>query len=370
MVQRKLEDADQDDATSYLVDTNGKAYEAYSLAWRYLGMYIDCDLPEQQEGQDSSSSSNFDNVNRKLASGDQQENDCSRKILWAAYYDPGYKGGSIGEYQFYDWQKGVWDKSTCQTKRCARMDCHEPSTHFKLVGVFKETDGLTDWAEQLFKHQGYCLWDDQYDKDEEESGDKEGGSGDKDGEDNEVYNTMDGYRQYWPSGCKEMYLEDYDGNKLYLEAKPQKEGNMTYGLYLDEDCTQESNMGYPEYVKLYFETYYGDSEKSMKAAKYWSARFVEWNHWMTSFKVCNPCRAYSRVITSSQDKGDDEKRFLNEDNDNGEGEGEQWGYNCYDAAGYTNCNQVRGVSYKNTGQRLVSICSSTAVLLLETVLQV
>ena len=39
------------------------------------------------------------------------------------------------------------------------MNCHEPNTHFKLVGVFKESDGLVDWAEQLFKHEGYCLWD-------------------------------------------------------------------------------------------------------------------------------------------------------------------------------------------------------------------
>ena len=322
-----------------MVDSKGNAYEPYSLAWRYLGMYIDCDLPEVDEDYSTSA---FDNVNRKLASGDKDGDDCSRKVLWAAYHDPGYKDGSIGEYQFYDWQKRVWDTSTCQTKRCARMDCHEPSTHFQLVGVFKETDGLTDWAEQLFKHQGYCLWAQQNEDDEDEDG--KGGSGDhKDEEDdNEVYDTMDSFRQYWPAECTQMYLTDYDGNKVYLEAQPQGEGNMTFGLYLDEDCTEEATITYPQYVKHYFETYYGyGEEKGLKAAAYWSSKFADWNYWMTSYKVCNPCRAYSRIPTSSQND-EDKLRFLNQNNgEDGEGDEEQWGYNCYDAAGYTNCNQVR-----------------------------
>ena len=33
------------------------------------------------------------------------------------------------------------------------MDCHEPNTHMQLIGVYKESDGLMEWAEQLFKHQ-------------------------------------------------------------------------------------------------------------------------------------------------------------------------------------------------------------------------
>jgi hypothetical protein len=41
------------------------------------------------------------------------------------------------------------------------MDCHEPNLHFKLVGVFKEMNGFYDWGEQLFKHEGYCVWNDE-----------------------------------------------------------------------------------------------------------------------------------------------------------------------------------------------------------------
>lgn len=338
-ISRVLED--NDEVQSYLVDSEGNAYEPYSLAWRYLGMFIDCDITTAEEV--ASDSSAFDTVyRRRLESGDDEEAACSRKVLWAAYRDPGYNDGSIGEYQFYDWQKGVWDESTCQTKRCARMDCHEPSTHFQLIGVFKETDGLVDWAEQLFKHQGYCLWKNMEDDniDENEGGD--GGDDDNDNDGDSIYGFMDGLRQYWPSGCTQLYLSDSDGNTLYLDTMPQKEGNITYGLYLDEDCSKETTMTFPQYVQNYFETYYGyEAQNALKSAAYWSTRLRTWNEWMTSYKICNPCRAYSRVPTTSNDDEDDRRRFLNEGNEeDGEGDEEQFGYNCYDDAGYTNCNQV------------------------------
>jgi hypothetical protein len=55
---------------SYLVDKNGNAYEPYSLAWRYLGMYIDCDV-DQVNG----------NGRRFLEDGGWE---CERVLLWAA----------------------------------------------------------------------------------------------------------------------------------------------------------------------------------------------------------------------------------------------------------------------------------------------
>lgn len=71
------------------------------------------------------------------------------------YHDPDYEGFAIGEYQFYDWAADKWDNSTCQTSRCAKMDCHLTDSRYQLYGVYTETDGLNDWAEQLFKHEGY-----------------------------------------------------------------------------------------------------------------------------------------------------------------------------------------------------------------------
>ena len=71
---RNLEGSN-DEYTSYLVDKNGNEYEPYSLAWRYLGMYIDCDIEEQdvdreQEGDE-----------RRFLSDDSN---CERVLLWAA----------------------------------------------------------------------------------------------------------------------------------------------------------------------------------------------------------------------------------------------------------------------------------------------
>lgn len=67
-LEREL--ASNDNEGSYLVDKDGNAYEPYSLAWRYLGMYIDCDADKQVSDDNNS------------GSGDG--NDCARKLLWAA----------------------------------------------------------------------------------------------------------------------------------------------------------------------------------------------------------------------------------------------------------------------------------------------
>lgn len=118
---------------------------AISLSWRYLGVYIDTN----QGGQ--------------------------RKVLWAAYSDQDYEGQGVAEYSFLDRSIGQWETSTCYPEtyglyfpgtRCRRLDCHEAGTNLELVGVYKETDGLYDWTEQLFKHQGYCLWDGDKDNDD------------------------------------------------------------------------------------------------------------------------------------------------------------------------------------------------------------
>jgi hypothetical protein len=70
--QRLLGGDDKDNAVqSVFVDTSGTAYEPYSLAWRYLGMYIDCGEEENENGD-----------RRRLSKDDK--NDCTRKLLWAA----------------------------------------------------------------------------------------------------------------------------------------------------------------------------------------------------------------------------------------------------------------------------------------------
>jgi hypothetical protein len=135
---------------SYLVDKNGDEYDPYSLAWRYLGMHIDCET----------AADDGERKNRRLENHDEGEKNCQRVLLWAAYHNPKYRGGSIGEYSFYNFTTQSYDASTCRTRRCTKLDCHElKSKNFQLVGIFQETDGYKDFGEQLFKHEVYCLWD-------------------------------------------------------------------------------------------------------------------------------------------------------------------------------------------------------------------
>lgn len=238
--------------------------------------------------------------------------------------DPGYSGGSIGEYQFFDRETQSYDKSTCHTKRCAKMDCHEPHSHFKLIGVYKETDGLEDWAEQLFKHHGYCQWDE------------------------DTYSFMQNYRERWPTTCTQLYRSDSEGNTLYMGLKPLPEGNITIGVYYNDQCTQQSTLSWSDYIMLYYNYYYyGNSAAGAKVAATWESAIQTYNEGMDVYKICQPCRAYNlnkngdgdSEGSHDRDEGRD-LRLLGGDENDGEGEEEPWGYNCYDDAGYTNCNQV------------------------------
>lgn len=204
------------------------------------------------------------------------------------------------------------------------MDCHEPDTHFQLVGVFKETDGLEDFAEQLFKHEGYCLWK------------------------SDTYDFMSTYREYFPTYCKELYYPDDDGNTLYVDVRPLPEGNVGMGVYTDDICTQLSKASsLQDYIKMFYDAN-GDAQTGKQIARAWTKSLERFNHHMDVYKTCQPCRAYN--LLNGNDNYDEEnhsgdgrqrrERFLGNDENDGEGDAEQWGYDCYDDAGYTNCNQV------------------------------
>ena len=96
-------------------------------------------------------------------------------------------------------------------------------------------------------------------------------------------------------------------------------GNMTYALYSDSYCKRESN-----YSSV-------DKYLSSSSGSSWDSIFVQWNSLMTAYKVCQPCRAYSRSYNYQYSwQG---HRHLVEYND-GEGDDEMSGFNCYDDAGY------------------------------------
>ena len=112
----------------------------------------------------------------------------------------------MNEYAYYDRNTGRYSYSACKQRdeenssdRCVKMDCHEPDTHYSLLGFFKEPY-YDEWMEQLFKHEGDCLWSD------------------------DECNFMQKNRDYWPTGCTisntEATLHTGKTGYLYYDLKP------------------------------------------------------------------------------------------------------------------------------------------------------
>ena len=195
--------------------------------------------------------------------------------------------------------------------------------------MYKETVdfGNDMFYEQLFKHQGYCLWD----ADKEETGDDDSareGSRDYSGWENSPYQFMQAMRTELPSGCVQIGdMNDGSGSNYYIAIKPLSGGDITLGVYLDSSCLKESEYTFEDY-----QTSYASSLTSTGT----SDAFDTWNANMDYYKVCQPCRAYNRQQMYQDGWGS--YRRLAEKYD-GQGGYEKNNFNCYDDAHYQNCNQ-------------------------------
>lgn len=233
----------------------------------------------------------------------------------------------------YDPYSASWDTSACDAHgngRCAQMDCHETNSTWTLMGVFKEASYFGDNAffEQLFKHEGVCLWNDD-----------------------DVYDFMSEAREdRWTQGCVSTGIQgdsyyfddDSNGDYIYLDLKPTWNGNMTYGLYTDATCKTE-------YEGL-------DVDVDMVSASMgllYGSYLQQWNDGLEAFKVCQPCKAYSigndysTWKYSSRNSSYYYTPFGDDDDGSGSGEDDDYYRNdvnqgffqCDDDAGYTNVNQ-------------------------------
>lgn len=244
-------------------------------------------------------------------------------IVSLQYVDENYQGGGIGEYSYYDPYQQDWDSSGCDTHgngRCAPMDCHlNNSTTWKLMGVFKEASyfGNDAFFEQLFKHEGVCVWNAFAD------------------EGNDLYEYMSSARESsWPEGCvstgvpitnsfykyNDFYSSQNTNGYLYIDLKPTWNGNMTYGLYTDSTCKYEYEL--PD----------ADVESIAKKMGLLYGEYLQtWNDGLEVFKVCQPCRAYNLRNDYVTDDYNDGYSYYNDPNE---------GYfQCNDDADYTNVNQ-------------------------------
>ena len=236
------------------------------------------------------------------------------------YVDESYQGGGIGEYHYFDPQSQQWDYSACEAHgngRCAPMDCHiSNTTTWKLMGVFKEASyfGNDAFFEQLFKHEGVCLWNDD-----------------------DLYDFMsESRKEAWPQGCvstgykgNDFYYESTSSsggsNYLYIDMKPTWNGNMTYGLYTDQYCKTE------------YEGLDVDVDKVAKnMGLLYGNSLNTWNDALEIYKVCQPCRAYN--LQNNFDAGYDGGRRLDGDYSYYDDVNEGY-FQCRDDAGYTNVNQ-------------------------------
>lgn len=247
-----------------------------------------------------------------------------------------YEGAGIAEYQYWDRSKKKWDNSACQyddNSRCAKMDCHLEDTHFSLLGFFKHRN-YDDWMEQLFKHEGMCVWSE------------------------EEYAFMKSARNTWPRGCSLTGTKTTDGQALYFDLKPLPKGRITVGLYSDSQCTVDysSNTQIVEDILGNFLVNGNGDHKSgdnngnydfsgdtlAESMERWESAFSVWN-------TCHPCVAYD-IENTDGTKYTDDDNYYNDDYYNRKRKQRQLGgeysaqgerFECYDDAGYTNVNQVR-----------------------------
>ncbi|KAL3816702.1 hypothetical protein ACHAXA_009141 [Cyclostephanos tholiformis] len=266
-----------------LVDKDGKELDPDSLAWRYLGLFMDCDAQDDEHSDDQG----------QADGGSSSSRYCRRKLLWAAYVDRRYRGNGVEEYQIYDPTLGEWDSSTCSRSgvfsgRCAKLDCHEPDTRFELIGVYKETNGMYDWWEQLFKHEGYCVWND-----------------------NDAYQTMTTWMKVWPDSCQLLDITDNGGNALYLDLMPLSGGDMKLAIYKDSTCSKVSSMDYATYTKKYYKSLGYRDRTGYNVARTYAEAIDTWNARMNSFKVCQPCIAYN--VGGNNNNCDDKAGYTNVD---------------------------------------------------------
>jgi len=271
------------------IDAADTIYDDYAQAWRLLGFYIDCNTLDYGDDQDNAAGT------------------CVRYLLWAAYVDLYYEGNGVGEYQYYNHKTGIWDNTACKylnSSRCARMDCHLSNTTFSLLGVFKEPD-YHEWMEQLFKHQGVCLWSE------------------------DDYELMQDDREDWPEGCTQASTKSENGDYLYYDLKPKSKGRIDVGIYTDSKCSEDYEGDYTTKQVL-------SSDGS--GAYYLESSIYNWSRAFDVFRICQPCKTYdlSYIPKGANETGvtyDDDYFTYAQQNMEGDP------FDCFDDADYTNVNQ-------------------------------
>jgi tetrahydromethanopterin S-methyltransferase subunit F len=308
------------------VDGSETYYNEWAQAWRLLGFYQDCETIINAE-------------NDYYNNGAAGVTPCQRYALWAAYVDEGYQGNGPNEYMYYNRHTGAWNKEACnaleRNHRCVKMDCHESTTHWKLLGIFKEAQ-YGDWLDSLLQYQGDCVWtDDEY----------------KFMHAMTYASNEDGVQQQqqpWPVEC--TAVEDHDG--LYYHVQPTAGGTMNVALYQDEQCSQLYTG-----KDVTIDGVLGPIVSSSLSSSM-SRELKRWNSALQAFSYCQPCKAHDIVSllhkNTKVNANGDRYGQANNDDDNNDNSNDENVFVCQDAvADYGNdeinqCNIFRQTTLMQT----------------------
>jgi hypothetical protein len=181
-----------------------------------------------------------------------------------------------------------------------------PNTQWSLLGYFKEPR-YDQWMEQLFKHEGDCVWTD------------------------DEYQFMQQSRDSWPTQCTKAAVTDSSGASLYYDTKPEQDGSMSIGLYQDPWCTQTHNNDKENYSidDIVYRSCENCGNKSLVE------ELDTWNKAFDVFKQCQPCKAYDLTgIVAGMNyerEGNGTTRYEYSDNE----------FKCHADAEYEEVNQCR-----------------------------
>ena len=301
-------------------------YDDFSLAWRFLGFYVDCNICVQDDGNNDND--NQDDEEYSSPASECIENGidtvCRRYALWAAYVDEGYEGNGMNEYQHYDLKSKKYDTSSCgsSNSRCVRMDCHESSSsnnsnNFKLLGLYKDLQ-VNTFIENIINYQGDCIWNDnEYEFMKDTVNNNNNGNSNNNNDD--TSSTV-----YWPpTKCTAYRVDDNDDDNdnddgsslslyVYYNAVPMKNGNLGVGLFEDSSCLIPYNNDNDEddeddgTTTITVEDIFTASSTSSSSSQSFTEQLQTWNSAMDAFKVCQPCIAYdTRILPSNSGTTDD-----------------------------------------------------------------
>jgi hypothetical protein len=216
------------------------------------------------------------------------------------YVDLDYEGNGAGEYMYYDRETGRYSDAACKAAaaagtngsagRCVKMDCHEPTTHYSLLGFFKHVQ-YGAFLDALVGYQGDCVWTDaEYTLMMATTAANEG----------------DAAESSWPL-TGQCTATGTDG--VYYDMKPGQGGKIDLGLYADDSCTVEYTGG-----AVTVDDVWESASASSSDGKTGQERLKAWNDALGAFHVCQPCMTYDLVSLTHHGK-DTSKTTVNGNGD-------------------------------------------------------